>query len=360
MFANTFLVAGEESRAQTTFWSDSVRHGQHSKKLQANSYLVQSIIHCSYGPEDNSQAVPESLMTAPAERKAANKRTGKTERGQSCKRGCLMQFTVSQLAAWPEVTRIIGRHFDHVNAAGIRCHGPEAPGVSSKLQRAKRAPHLSVKTRGWVRTLLSAGISTKEIMRKHQKRFDEDMQNGSLTRDSFLKRQDVRNLEHNLAEKVWKLHEDEATSVRLFKQQHDKNVFMYTEQQPAQPASDGQPSQPARPFVIGLVTDDMRAAALKHGHNGVVCLDATFATNHLKIPLYTGLVVDEHGNGLPIFEVLSESTTQVAVTEWMESYRQYMQTFQADWRPSCFMVDDAQGEINAIRYATVLLNLSLC
>ena len=260
MFANTFLVAGEESRAQTTFWSDSVRHGQHSKKLQANSYLVQSIIHCSYGPEDNSHAVPESLMTAPAERKAANKRTGKTERGQSCKRGCLMQFTVSQLAAWPEVTRIIGRHFDHVNAAGVRCHGPEAPGVSSKLQRA---PHLSVKTRGWVRTLLSAGISTNEIMRKHQKRFDEDMQNGSLTRDSFLKRQDVRNLEHNLAEKVWKLHEDEATSVRLFKQQHDKNVFMYTEQQPAQPASDGQPSQPARPFVIGLVTDDMRAAALQ-------------------------------------------------------------------------------------------------
>ncbi|KAL3145170.1 hypothetical protein ABBQ38_001769 [Trebouxia sp. C0009 RCD-2024] len=105
-------------------------------------------------------------MTAPAEHKAANTRTGKTERGQSCKRGCLMQFTVSQLAAWPEVTRIIGRHFYHVNAAGVCCHGPEADGVSSKFQRA---PHLSVKTRGWVRTLLSAGISTKEIMRKHQK-----------------------------------------------------------------------------------------------------------------------------------------------------------------------------------------------
>lgn len=87
-------------------------------------------------------------------------------------------------------------------------------------------------------------------MRKHQKRFDEDRHNGSLTRDSFLKQQDVRKLEHNLAEKVWKLHEDEATSVRLFKQQHDKNVFKYTEQQPAQPASDSQPSHPAQPFVM--------------------------------------------------------------------------------------------------------------
>lgn len=58
---------------------------------------------------------------------------------------------------------------------------------------------------------------------------------------------------------------------------------------------------------MGLMTDDMRAAALKPGHNGLVCLDATFTTNHLKFPLYTGLVVDEHGNGLPIFEVLSEA-----------------------------------------------------
>ncbi|KAL3150070.1 hypothetical protein ABBQ38_013416 [Trebouxia sp. C0009 RCD-2024] len=67
---------GEADRAQTSFYSDRVRHGQHSKKLQANSYLVQSTVHCSYGPEDNSNAVPDSLMTAPAERKAANTRTG--------------------------------------------------------------------------------------------------------------------------------------------------------------------------------------------------------------------------------------------------------------------------------------------
>ena len=100
---------------------------------------------------------------------------------------------------------------------------------------------------------------------------------------------------------------------------------------------------------MGLVTDDMRAAALKYGHNNVVCIDATFATNHLKFPLYTALVVDDHGNGIPIFEVLSESTAQPAVTEWMVAYKQYIHTFQADWRPSCHMADDAQAEINAIR-----------
>ena len=183
-------------------------------------------------------------------------------------------------------------------------------------------------------------------MCQHQKQFAEDERTGKLTRDSFLKRQDVRNLEHRLAETVCKRHEDEATSVRLFKERHANNVLMYREQRPAHPATDSQPCQAAQPFVMGLVTNDMRAAALMYGHDYVVCIDATFATNHLKFPLYTALVVDDHGNGLPIFEVLSESTAQPAITEWMVAYKQYI---QADWRPSCHMADDAQAEINAIR-----------
>ena len=69
-----------------------------------------------------------------------------------------MQCTVSQLAAWPEVTHTVGQHFNHVNAAG-ECHGPDAVRVSSKHQRA---PHLSLQSRGWVKTLLSAGISSQE------------------------------------------------------------------------------------------------------------------------------------------------------------------------------------------------------
>ena len=97
---------------------------------------------------------------------------------------------------------------------------------------------------------------------------------------------------------------------------------------------------------MGLVTDDLRAAALKYGHDNVAGIDATFATNHLKFPLYTALVLDDHGNGLPIFEVPSESTAQLAITEWMVAYKQYIQAY---WHPSCHLADDAQGEINAIR-----------
>ena len=124
-------------------------------------------------------------------------------------------------------------------------------------------------------------------MRKHQKQFAEDERRGKLTRDSFLKRQDVRNLEHKLAETVWKWHGDEAASVQHFKDHHAKNVFINREQRTAQPAADSQPSQAAQPFVMGLLSD-----AFKYGHNNVVCIDAAFARNHLKFPLYTALVVD--------------------------------------------------------------------
>lgn len=341
--ASVECCAGEELRASTSFYDSKVRASQlpsDLKRLQSNSYLQQRTLHCSYGPEDNSNAVPVSLMQP---KRPDNKRCGKTERRKSCKRGCLMQFTITQLALWPDVTHIVGRHFDHANAAGSHPHGPNAaPGVPNI---ARVAPHLSSETRGWVKTLLSSGQTVQKIMLKHQQRLKAAKDAGvSLGRDAKLKPQDVRNCEHTLAESLWKLHEDEATSVRLFTQQHQKHIFIYKEQlQPDPPQKQGQK------FVLGLQTDTMQANAIQHGHDNVVLMDATFGTKHMKFSLYTALVMDEWGNGMPIFEVLCESTTQADIAEWMLAFQQHMQTAHTAWRPSCFMADDAQGEINAMR-----------
>lgn len=67
-------------------------------------------------------------------------------------------------------------------------------------------------------------------------------------------------------------------------QGQDCRIFIYTEQRTAQPASDSQPDQAAQSSVMGLVTDVMRAAALKYAHTGVVCLAAAFDTNLMEIP----------------------------------------------------------------------------
>jgi len=122
----------------------------------------------------------------------AYKRCGKTERRKSCKRSCLLQFTIIQLAIWPDFTHIVGRHFSQTNAAGEHPYGIDAGSAVPKAARA--APHLSSDTRGWVRTLLNNGQTLQQIMRKHQQRVKAAKDAGvSLGRDASLKPQDVRN-----------------------------------------------------------------------------------------------------------------------------------------------------------------------
>ena len=95
---------------------------------------------CRFGPTDNSKAPPvHSLL--PKEQRPPHTRVGKVERGLSCKRGCLMCVTASQLALWPEITHIVGKHFDHVNASGAYCHGPEAELHIKKKHKHAYTPH---------------------------------------------------------------------------------------------------------------------------------------------------------------------------------------------------------------------------
>jgi hypothetical protein len=40
--------------------------------------------------------------------------------------------------------------------------------------------------------------------------------------------------------------------------------------------------------------------ALKFGKNRIVLMDSTHGTNNMKCPMYTIMVVDEHGHGHPV------------------------------------------------------------
>ena len=136
--------AGEELRGSTAFVSSKAKASRAPtdfKRLQSNSHLSQKTLHCRYGPEDLSITGPVDIQQLKEER-LPNRRVGKIARGESCKRGCQMQFTLSQLAMWPEITHIVGKHFDHINAAGVCCHDLDA-GVDPKLhkqsQKSKKA-----------------------------------------------------------------------------------------------------------------------------------------------------------------------------------------------------------------------------
>ena len=239
-------------------------------------------------------------------------------------------------------------------------------------------------------------------MKQHAKSALPRIESNTADRDCFLTSQDMRKIAQKLARLTWKLHDNEAQSVRLFYQQHSECMCIYQEErsaqpqpaacQPAAPASQpsapaSQPSSPAsqpvpapdqpaaaaahqsaaagvgdsmeaannaqlqhpQKLIIGWLTPFMKANLLKCGNNSIVLLDATFGTNHMKMPLYTGLVMDDFSNGVPAFMVLCQGTTQQDIAKWLAALLQSVRREEPDWMCSCVMVEYAIAEINAIR-----------
>jgi hypothetical protein len=117
------------------------------------------------------------------------------QRGKSCKVGCTMEIVVTHMhdtAATEPVSRLECSSFEHVNQDGAVCHGP---GLHSLTQH-RHAAHLSKATRAWVKTMLFAGFSTRQILMESDKRMKAAMQQGGTgwcNRDLMLRAQDVRN-----------------------------------------------------------------------------------------------------------------------------------------------------------------------
>ena len=68
-----------------------------------------------------------------------------------------------------------------------------------------------------------------------------------------------------------------------------------------------------------------------------------------QFPLYTLMVFDEWHNGIPIAFILTSRCTEADLTPWMAALNERMTVENPEWRPSAFIVDCAQGEINAIK-----------
>ncbi|CAL8465892.1 g5428 [Coccomyxa elongata] len=87
--------------------------------------------------------------------------------------------------------------------------------------------------------------------------------------------------------------------------------------------------------------------AVHFGHGRPLIMDATFGTNREKMPLITLLVVDDHGNGVPIaWGIISQEKTE-AIAAFLKAVRQRVRQEQPDWDPSCILVDACAAEIAA-------------
>ena len=104
------------------------------------------------------------------------------------------------------------------------------------------------------------------------------------------------------------------------------------------------------PFILGIQMQWQFEAMLRWAHHGAISMDATFGTNHMKFHLFTLMVFDDFRNGVPIAWIITSRQKEEDLIQWLTALRAKAMKVQPEWRPSCFIVDDAIHERNAIKY----------
>ncbi|KAG0618725.1 hypothetical protein M758_4G088100 [Ceratodon purpureus] len=306
---------------------------------------------CEYGPKDFS-----GITKVPATRSKI-KRDSKKKWENSIKRGCQAQFTVKRLLYLPHVSEICIIQEKHVNRDGLVVHGGMKNG-----DRSAFSAHLSPEIRSFVEDCLRRKDTPIQIMKKHIDLLKQYQAQGKdITRDLFLTTKDIRNISGKLAQETYMLHKNDAQSVRMWVQRNPEKVFYYTESNKEKPVPvPGELTGSNMPFTIGIQTEWQRKMMLEHGHRSGISVDATFGTNEKKFPLYTLMVFDEWHNGVPVAFVLTSKCAEVNLTPWMRALNERMVEEKPDWEPAAFIVDCAQGEINAINDVWPETKIFLC
>ncbi|XDV26025.1 hypothetical protein PO909_029833 [Leuciscus waleckii] len=115
-----------------------------------------------------------------------------------------------------------------------------------------------------------------------------------------------------------------------------------------------QPFSPQTDLVIVLQTPSMRDNLQEYGRD-IVFMDATHGVNQNGFPLFTLVVRDSHGHGIPIAYIILGNEKQAMLQLTLEKLKP---TFSV--APKCFMVDKDQAEINAIRKVFNESDVLLC
>ncbi len=102
-------------------------------------------------------------------------------------------------------------------------------------------------------------------------------------------------------------------------------------------------------FTIGIQISWQKSTLLKYGKDGCIAMDATFGTNDLMYHLFTLVVFDEWHNGIPIAWVITSRQKECDIYDWLWALKLFANNEDKHWKPSCFIVDDAIQEREAIK-----------
>ena len=216
------------------------------------------------------------------------RRDSQTKWGASIKRGCQAEFQVKRLFLLPDVAHVTFRQVEHTNFAGLKVHGDLAMEAKTSF-----SGYLSTAMKGWVLAQLDLGLSVQQVLARHREKLFSSMSElegegaNVLTRDMFLSDQDVRNLSFKKAVETYRLHQNDALSIRMWVEGNADSVFYYKETAKLGP---GALAAQNVPFVIGIQTPWQKETMLKFGHNSGVAIDATFGISTKKVGTLTSLL----------------------------------------------------------------------
>jgi len=182
-------------------------------------------------------------------------------------RGCLCHFTMKRLYTRPLLALIIYNQRNHVDKTGAPCHGfldRDALGT-----RAVYAPRISEDLRQKIMSMLHVGIPLDNIIRHHTEAVERH--GGPSNRDDFLTRNDVRNMERAIRHCTYELHAEDACSVKMWVQRHQRNVFFFQE------------NWDMEAFVLGIQSEWQLQQMLHYGHNSFIVLHSNFGSKKLRV-----------------------------------------------------------------------------
>ncbi|KAL3693791.1 hypothetical protein R1sor_007442 [Riccia sorocarpa] len=122
-----------------------------------------------------------------------------------------------------------------------------------------------------------------------------------------------------------------------------------------------------RPFILAWQTKWMLGKLASMGHGSTVSIDATFGTNKYGYQLYTVVCFDVFQNDVPCMWFLMERQEADDLTSVLKKMKEKVNTYcmqmlqiAEEWRPSCFLTDDAKEENVPLNEVFPEVPINLC
>ena len=198
---------------------------------------------------------------------------------------------------------------------------------------------LSAITKEEIALKLIEGVTAERILDDIR-----DSVTGTVTRELLVNKQDIHNikLKHNTEGII--RHKDDSKSVHVWTEEmkslpyNPVLLYMYK----AQGIPDPNNFLKEDDFLLVIQVEFQRDMLIKFGQNAI-CMDATHGTYAYDFNLITAVVIDEFGEGVPVFWAISnKQDTEVLVLVF-----NVVKQRSGNINPKWFMSDDAQQFFNA-------------